>query len=70
MFNEISNVLEILKLIGIGENIEIDYKEAISIKYPCVNSWLDSMESNTVIRRYYVLFQKNYLDELHKITNI
>ena len=69
MFNEVSNVMEVLKLLGAGENIEYDYKEAISIKYPCVNSWLDNMDSNTVIRRYQVLMQKNYLDELLKITN-
>ena len=70
MFNEISNVMEILKLVGIGENLEFDYKEAISIKYPCVSSWLDNMDSNTVIRRYQVLFQKTYLDEFQKISNL
>jgi hypothetical protein len=40
----------------------IDYKDAIKLKYPCVFSWMKSIESLPIVRQYQIKFEKSYLD--------
>ena len=70
MFNEVANTLGVLGLVDAGESIEFEYKEAIAIKYPCVSSWLNSLESISVIRGFQIQFENKYLGELKKINDI
>ena len=77
MFNEIQNVIGIVRMDDLatdmatnltqqpGQKLEelVDYKEAIKIKYPCVASWMKSLENLPIIRQYQIKFEKNYLDQ-------
>lgn len=46
MFNEIQNVIGILKLNGTHALI----RDALQVKYPCVAAWINSLEDLPVIR--------------------
>jgi hypothetical protein len=60
MFNEIQNVLGIVRMDDLASQLSsntikkeqdlIDYKDAIKLKYPCVFSWMKSLESFPIIR--------------------
>ena len=73
MYNEIQNVLGIVRMddlsaslagsIGTKDHELIDYKDAIKLKYPCVSSWMKSIESLPIVRQYQIKFEKNYLDQ-------
>lgn len=62
MFNEIQNVLGIVRMDDLASQLVggmstkdqdlIDYKDAIKLKYPCVASWMKSLESLPLIRQY------------------
>ena len=73
MFNEIQNVLGIVRMDDLAVQLSsnspkkdmdlIDYKDAIKLKYPCVSSWMKSLESLPIIRQYQIKFEKSYLDQ-------
>ena len=73
MFNEIQNVLGIVRMDDLAVQLSnnstkkdmdlIDYKDAIKLKYPCVSSWMKSLESLPIVRQYQIKFEKSYLDQ-------
>jgi glutathione S-transferase len=73
MFNEVQNVLGMVRMddltnqmaSGVSKNPDgVDYKDVITLKYPCVSSWMKSLESLPIIRQYQIKFEKSYLDTL------
>jgi glutathione S-transferase len=62
MFNEIQNVLGIVRMNDLATNLStnvskkdqdpIEYKDAIKLKYPCVSAWMKSLENLPIIRQY------------------
>ena len=79
MFNEIQNVLGMLRIwdvanslssAEISQNIDpdstlhiLDYKHALQLKYPCVASWMNTLESFPAIRSYQVQFETEYQND-------
>jgi len=73
MFHELQNVFGVLHLANLNDGIlnqkEDWYKLAIGIKYPFLSSWYKNLEASPVMKQYYILFEKVYLDEfIKKIT--
>lgn len=81
MFNEIQNVLGMLRIwdlanslsgTEISQNIDpdstqdvnvLDYKQALQLKYPCVASWMNTLEQFPAIRSYQVQFETAYQND-------
>ena len=65
MDNEIFNILSMLRLddqaikslsLNDSEPDNVDYKDAIYLKYPCVANWMNRIENLGPVRRYQVKF--------------
>jgi hypothetical protein len=62
MFNELQNVMEVLKLNAPdSQQYEQNFNLALESKYPCVFKWMSSLNEIPSIRKYNAVFEKSYL---------
>ena len=81
MFNEIQNVLGMLRIWDLANSLSgkeislkidpnstqdensLDYKQALQLKYPCVASWMNTLERFPDIRSYQDQFETVYQND-------
>lgn len=68
MFNELQNVMELLKLNAANsQQYEQNFNLALESKYPCVFKWMTSLNEVPSIRRFNSDFEQSYLQHMHEI---
>ena len=67
MYNQVLNVIAVLGMKDLFESkTKIDYKELVKAKYPAVTFWLTNMEKVSLVRKYQIEFENEYIKAMQE----